>query len=325
MSPEEYVEALYELCLGRSPDPAGLAAWSAELRATRDATAVLSGLLSSEEAQLRRQMMHPDCTDLAATALAGLNRRPRVVDVGAQSLGDGTHPYSPLADVTPIDIVGFDPLADRLSERQASESVAGSLELLPFAIKNSETHTLYINNDDATSSLFPLNTGHDAAFNHLSALKTVRTEEVQTRRLDDVLPAGPIDFLKLDVQGAELMVLQGGHRSLGVSAVVHCEVEFAPIYTGQPLYPDVHTELAHHGFQLIDLIVPGRYHYLTKSGRATPDRLLWADAIFFRETDHVETLIMQALIAAAVYIKPSLAEHLLESARDRNASGPPAL
>jgi FkbM family methyltransferase len=318
MSPDEFVEALYELCLGRSPDPAGLAAWTAELRATRDPIAILAGMLSSPEAQLRRRVTEsPEplpSTDLTAGALAGLKRRPRVVDVGAQSLGDGTHPYSRLAEVTPTDIVGFDPLEDRLNERRASEDVEGSIELLPFAIGDGATHTLHVNNFDATSSLFPLNAHHNADFNGLSSLETVRTEDVQTHRLDDVLPPGPIDFLKLDVQGAELMVLRGAERSVAISAVVHCEVEFAPIYEGQALYPEIHSELAQHEFALIDLIVTDRFHYLTKAGHSTPDRLLWADAVFFRETDDAETLTMQALIAATVYAKPSLAEHLLERA-----------
>jgi FkbM family methyltransferase len=318
MSPDEYVTALYELCLGRSPDPGGLAAWTAELRATRDPIAILAAMLASPEAQLGRRVVESreplNSPDLAATALAGLKRRPRVVDVGAQSIGDGTHPYSRLAEVTPTDIIGFDPLEDRLNERRASEDVAGSLELLPFAVGDGDTHTLHINNFDATSSLFPLNASHNANFNGLSSLETVRTERIQTDRLDDVLPAGPVDFLKLDVQGAELMVLRGAERTLDISAVVHCEVEFAPIYEGQPLYPEIHSELAQHEFALIDLIVTDRFHYLTKSGRITPDRLLWGDAVFFRATDDAETLTMQALIAATVYAKPTLAEYLLERA-----------
>src|SRR5438105_4406586 len=80
------------------------------------------------------------------------------------------------------------------------------------------------------------------------------TGQVVTRRLDDVLPPGPVDFLKLDVQGAELMVLQGGPATVAAAAVVHCEVEFSPIYAGQPLYADIHRALADHGFALIDFL-----------------------------------------------------------------------
>src|SRR5260370_31234598 len=102
MSPDEYVTALYELCLGRSPDRGGLAAWTAELRATRDPIALLAAMLASPEAQLHRQRVESHepsrFPDLTARALAGLKRRPRVVDIGAQSIGDGTHAYSRLAE-----------------------------------------------------------------------------------------------------------------------------------------------------------------------------------------------------------------------------------
>jgi FkbM family methyltransferase len=161
--------------------------------------------------------------------------------VGAQSLGVGTHPYSPLAEVMAVDIIGFDPLAERLAERRASEIVTGSLTLLPYAVGDGKSHTLFVNNDDATSSLFPLDAELCAKFNHLSTLRTVRTEETETRQLDDVLPPGPIDFLKLDVQVAELMVLRGGRASLTSAAVVHCEVEFVPLYSGQPVFPEIHS------------------------------------------------------------------------------------
>jgi FkbM family methyltransferase len=185
------------------------------------------------------------------------------------------------------------------------------LTLVPFAVGDGRAHTLYVNNDDATSSIFPLNETHNVCFNHLSELRTVRTEQIPTRCLDDLLPDGVVDFLKLDVQGAELLVLQGADRTLSRTAVVHSEVEFSPIYLGQPLFSDVERHLRARDFTLIDLVISGRYHYLTPSRRVAEDRLLWADAVFFRETDDPATQRVQALVAASVYRKPTLAEHLL--------------
>jgi hypothetical protein len=135
-----------------------------------------------------------------------------------------------------------------------------------------------------------------------------------TKRLDDVLPPGRVDFLKLDVQGAELMVLESARQTLARTAVVHCEVEFAPIYAGQPLYPEIQRLLNGSGFELIDLLMPVRYHYVTTAGQPSQDRLLWADAVFFRVTEDPETLTAQSLIAASIYQKPTLAAHLLHAA-----------
>jgi FkbM family methyltransferase len=242
--------------------------------------------------------------------LAGLNRRIRIVDVGAQSLGAGTHPYDGLLQVCSPEIIGFDPLQERLQERAETEASPG-LTLLPYAVGDGSTQTLYINNFDATSSLFPLNESLNRYFHDLHWLETVRTERVKTRRLDDVLPEGPVDMLKLDVQGAELMVLEGAERILSQTATVHCEVMFSPIYFGQPLFPVIQEHLMSRNFELIDLLVSGRSHYRTPSGRLAQDRLIWADAIFFLKSDDPETQRVQALIAASVYRKPTLAEHLL--------------
>lgn len=231
------------------------------------------------------------------------------VDVGAQLRGE--HPYAHMLGICEAEIIGFDPLAERLEERKRAEGTSPHLTLLPYAIADGRDHTLYINNDDATSSLFPLNEAHNARFNNHSQMRTLRTQLIRTRRLDDVLPAGPIDFLKLDVQGGELMVLKGAERCLNSTAVIHCEVEFSPIYAGQPLLPEVQRYLMMHNFELIDLLVSNRNHYLTPSGRTAQDRLIWADAVFFRETDNPEMQRAQALIAASVYEKPTLAEWLL--------------
>lgn len=311
MTPAGLVDGLYRLVLGRPADPEGLAHW--QQRAPSD---VLAALLASDEYAARAAQSGDD---LVKAALSRLNRLPRIVDVGAQTHVDGVHPYTPLLEVTPADVVGFDPLSERLQERADLEGrTEGSLTLLPYALGDGGTHTLYVNNDDATSSLFPLNTAHNAAFNHLHTLRTVETRQVQTRRLDDVLPAGPVDLLKLDVQGAELMVLQGGRDTVSRAAVVHCEVEFAPIYVGQPLFPDIHAELDGHGFYLVDLLVPHLYHYVG-TGRESSDRLLWADAVFLRDVDDLETRAAQALIAASMYGKLSLAAALLGWATGRAA------
>ena len=309
MPPEEYVNSLYRICLKRPADPEGFSKAVELIRSTGDHTLVLQSILQSPEFAAQKP---PSISEtLVDGALAGLRRRLRVVDVGAQSLGMGTHPYSPLDGICAYEVIGFDPLQNRLRERAKAE--AGALKLLPYTIGDGGLHTLYVNNDDATSSLFPLNEAHNAKFNHLCELRTVRTEAVATHRLDDVLPDGPVDFLKLDIQGAELMALRGAERVLMRTAVIHCEVAFSPYYCGMPLFAEVEQHLTPRGFILIDLLQNGRYHCLTASGRAASDCLLWADAVFFRETGNLETRRIQSVIAAVIYRKPTLAEYLLSA------------
>ena len=313
-----FIRALYLACLGREPEPTGIAGWLPQMALPDGAITVARDIASSPEARARREALAQDVmvdADLAQQALAILGRRPRIVDLGAQILSNTPHCYEALRSVTPLDIIGFDPLAHRIAQRLAMEGDAGDhLTLLPYAIADGANHTLYINNNDATSSLYPLNDAHNAAFDDLQMLRTLRVETVQTHRLDDVLPAEPVDFLKLDIQGSEAMALRHGVETLARTAVIQCEVAFAPIYRGQPLFSEIHDLLAAQGFELVDLLHPARYDYRDAAGARHGDRLLWAEAVFSRVDGDAGMLAAQALIAAVIYGKPSLARHKLRGA-----------
>ena len=54
----------------------------------------------------------------------------------------------------------------------------------------------------------------------------VERTEMETRRLDDLLPQIPgrgVDYLKIDVQGFELSVLKGAEQALKEVLVIHTE------------------------------------------------------------------------------------------------------
>jgi FkbM family methyltransferase len=314
----EYLDALYKFVLKRTPDPEGLVYWSREIEAGRTQAEVFEAFIASDEyQQLRLKEAHLE--DARRTIVEAL-RASRyghplyIVDVGAQSLAAEDHIYQPMVDAgLPCDIVGFEPLAHRLRERAEKEG-GSRLTLLPYAIGDGKTHTLKINNDDGTSSLYPLNPGAAQDFADLGDLHTVREERVQTRRLDDVLPPRPVDLLKFDIQGFELRALEHATEVLFRTAVVHCETEFYPLYLGQPLFPQVHTFLTTHGFEFIDLVRQVRNSPPTPSGRHQPDRLVFADSVFFRKLERgldPSFLLVQACTALVVYNKPALAESLL--------------
>jgi hypothetical protein len=47
--------------------------------------------------------------------------------------------------------------------------------------------------------------------------------EIETKRLDDVVERGRVDFLKIDIQGGELDVFRNAKRTLIKTAVIHTE------------------------------------------------------------------------------------------------------
>jgi hypothetical protein len=71
---------------------------------------------------------------------------------------------------------------------------------------------------------------------------------VTTRKLDDIAQIAHLDFLKMDVQGAEREVLAHGRAKLADAVVIQTEVSFVPLYRGQPVFGEIDLALPELGF-----------------------------------------------------------------------------
>ncbi len=89
---------------------------------------------------------------------------------------------------------------------------------------------------------------HKQAFPHSRHETRV---EVEVRRLDDVGPQlaiRPQLLVRIDVQGGEKEVISGGDHALASAKILIVETSYRTLYEGQPLFADVHDQLAHLGF-----------------------------------------------------------------------------
>lgn len=81
---------------------------------------------------------------------------------------------------------------------------------------------------------------------------TGTTETIASITLDSLLAGTPferhVDVLVIDVQGAELLVLQGATQTLPSVTALICEVSTVPYYDGGVLYRDLAGFLRTHGF-----------------------------------------------------------------------------
>jgi FkbM family methyltransferase len=116
------------------------------------------------------------------------------------------------------------------------------------------------NNQGASDSMFPATSKLHDRWPQVQQLDDV--QKLPTLTLDEALEqqglTGKVDVLVVDVQGAELLVLKGGSRTLrDVSAVV-CEVSTEPFYDGGVLYPELRTFLQSHGF--VPSMEPAKAH-----------------------------------------------------------------
>jgi len=84
-----------------------------------------------------------------------------------------------------------------------------------------------------------------------------RTIQQQMYTLDEYVTSKSIpypDFIKVDVQGAELDVLEGGQSCLNHSTFVLLEVSLHRYNVGAPLFAEVVRYMDEHGFEAIDIL-----------------------------------------------------------------------
>lgn len=100
-----------------------------------------------------------------------------------------------------------------------------------------------------SSSILPMARLHQEQFPHTAGAPL--DEEIEMSTLDSVLadrrPAAPY-LLKIDTQGYEAEVIRGATATLQDTALVIVEASFFELYEGQPLFPDLHRQMADLGF-----------------------------------------------------------------------------
>ena len=117
--------------------------------------------------------------------------------------------------------------------------------------ESSEKVPFYTNPDDATS------TGCSIFRENSKFFSNAQVVELPMHRLDDVVPINSkFDFLKMDVQGAELRILDGAEKLLPAIKWIFLEVSFADCNHGAPLFGEVFDYLRSKGFQISDLCEP---------------------------------------------------------------------
>jgi FkbM family methyltransferase len=169
-----------------------------------------------------------------------------VVDVGANPV-DGDPPYKPLLDAGLCHVTGFEPQSEALAELQKKSGIYE--RYLPYAVGDGSTHTLNICSASGMSSLLEPDAATLAVFEALKETAEI-TERIpfDTRKLDDIAEITHLDFLKIDVQGSELAIFQGGRNKLAQTVAIQTEVPFVTLYKNQPSLGDIDVELRSQGY-----------------------------------------------------------------------------
>jgi FkbM family methyltransferase len=111
-----------------------------------------------------------------------------------------------------------------------------------------------INRSEASSSLLPIDPRNSAWFaRDLSVANSITVVTLTLPELMNRQQLENVDLLKLDLQGAERLVLFGGLDVLDRVTVIYTEVFFERLYTGAWLFWELNEFLSAHGFKLCGL------------------------------------------------------------------------
>jgi FkbM family methyltransferase len=222
-----------------------------------------------------------------------LPRRLSLLDIGARGV---QWPWDQVnRELLSVVLVEPDPIeAERLQkELSTNEGV-----VLPFALwRDERTLTLNLNRSLGTSSIYLPNRQFLDQFPEAERFDVLEKLEMPAKTIDGLSSSGQmpkVDFAKIDVQGAELAILEGGRNHLAAKLVgLEVEVEFAELYSGQPLFGEVVTFVREQlGLELWDL---RKSYWKYEKGRHTPcpikGRLIFGDALFLRPLSGLEEWI----------------------------------
>ena len=177
----------------------------------------------------------------------------RVVIDGGANRGSFTDAFLELHRPDRIVLVEAIPaLASKLGEKYSRDS---RITVVSAALSDTNGEARFeINRSDASSSLLPIDPRNSKWFNRDLAVASSIT--VPTLTLPELMAREKletVDLLKLDLQGAERLVLTGGEQVLDRVRVIYTEIFFEQLYAGAWLFTEMNEFLSKRGFKLCGL------------------------------------------------------------------------
>lgn len=238
------------------------------------------------------------------SGLLNISQPIDIVDIGANPI-DGEAPYKSLLDAGLAHVYGFEPSPQALARLNAAKGPNETY--VPHAVYDGNEQELKVCSAQGMTSLLEPNIELLDYFHGFPEWGKVQERTpIQTVRLDDVEGIKNIDYFKIDIQGGELEVFRNGINKISDCLVIHTEVEFLPMYEGQPLFSEVEMFLRDLGFT---------FHRFSPLISRTVKPLLidndiykglgqvfWADAIFIKDFTKFNQLSADSLKKIALIL-----------------------
>ena len=182
-----------------------------------------------------------------------------LIDIGAAH-GDFSHMFTDLFEDVDVTAIEANPLDKHYLEKSTWNviySAVGAKE---------EKLIFYTNPDD------PVGGGSSLYLENTKWFKNAEETEVDVVPLDSLDING--DFIKIDVQGAELDVLKGGKKTISNAKFLLLELSFLDYNLKAPLIDDVLCETRKLGFRMLDTFGPSNSGHVFRGKKNQVDVLL---------------------------------------------------
>lgn len=211
-----------------------------------------------------------------------------MLEIGALPIGGKGEPFHKFIDLFPgSKVIAFE--VDReLCDKLNKEAKPG-FTFYPIALgKDKKVNKFYITNHPMCCSLYEPNEELLTHYNNLQVALLKTTETLETQSLDSFIndhDIGEIDFIKIDIQGAELQVFENGIDALKNTLGIVTEVEFIPLYKDQPLFGDVSKFLSEKGFmfhKFLDIASRSLKPLIMNNNPNMGSQHMWSDAFYIK-------------------------------------------
>lgn len=232
------------------------------------------------------------------------------VDVGCR--GGFQRDLLPIAFA--VNAVGFEPDPDELARLRGQDAGPWmSAKFLPYAIAGTTgRQTLFVPVDAQSASLMRHDTEIGRRFKKQQFFDVQKTIDADTLSLGDAIrlagTATP-DYLKIDIEGAELEVFEASPGVMKNVLAVKTEVSFLPHRHEQPLSHHVEAYFKAQGFDLMDILEPAHWrregHLLhpymaPECPSYSRGQIVHADHLYFRNPDALESAVGQLIKLALI-------------------------
>ena len=255
-------------------------------------------------------------------------RKTCIVDVGANPINEA--PYSDLLRRGGCTVVGFEPQQDAFDALLQTKTDAETY--FPFAVGDGTPAQLKIFKSSGMTSVFEPYIEGLALLGQPGLAKVRKRIMFDTVALDSVADLPAFDLLKIDIQGGENLVFQGGARVMAACMVVIVELRYLRLYVDEPMMGGVDSELRRQGFGLHRIMfnksiaLPNSQSNRLKT-RLMEDQLIDGDGVYIRNIAEPEKLedqqlIHLAILAASVFFSHTLVLFCLDELVRRGVAKP---